>query len=137
MQTFLASDLDYLAIKRQSKLRPGEVILINFSGAQFEANVALDDIYIAVQGIRDLVNKADTYHQTAFDSALRSLENDMSEAVSRLRKATKIIRKLLRHCGAANDGGVVSHKVDSEHGFYEAHRRAFKLLACDIHLRFP
>jgi hypothetical protein len=97
MQTFLASDLDYLAIKRQSKLRPGDVILNNFSGAQFEANVALDDIYIAVQDIRELVNQADAYHQTAFDSALWSLENDMGEAVSRLRKATKFIRSPLRH----------------------------------------
>jgi hypothetical protein len=97
MLTFMASDLDYLAVRRQSKLRPGEVILINFSGAQFEANVALDHIYIAVQGIRDLVNQADTYHQTAFDSALWSLENDMGEPVSRLRKATKFIRSLLRH----------------------------------------
>jgi hypothetical protein len=97
MQTFLASDLDYLAIKRQSKLKPSEVICNNRSGAQFEANIALDDIYIAVQGIRDIVNQADTYHRTAFDSALWSLEDDMGEAVSRMRKATKFIRSVLRH----------------------------------------
>jgi hypothetical protein len=97
MQTFLASDLDYLAVKRQSKLKPGEVICINLSGAQFEANVALDNVYVAVQDIRDLVNQADTYRKTAFGARLSSLENDMSEATTRLRKATKFIRSLLRH----------------------------------------
>jgi hypothetical protein len=65
------------------------------SGAQFEANVALDDIYAAVQRIRDLVNRADTHRKTAWDKSLWSRENDMRSATSRLRDATKIIRKLL------------------------------------------
>jgi hypothetical protein len=89
-----------LAPERKSKLSTPDVIPIdvlqrNLSGAQFDANVALDDIYATVQRIRELVNRAGTRHKTAWDRSLWSRENDLRSATARLRYATKIIRKML------------------------------------------
>jgi hypothetical protein len=92
-----------LAVERKPKLSIPDVIPIDvlqkrdFSGAQFEANVALDDIYAAVQRIRELVNRANTRGKKAWDMSLWSRENELRRATSRLRDTTKIIRKLLCH----------------------------------------
>lgn len=93
----------HLAVEREPKIKAARVIPITalqkreLSGAQFEANIALDDIYAAVQRIRALVNRTETYRKTAWDKSLWSRENDFRRATSRLDDATKIIRKLLRH----------------------------------------
>jgi aminoglycoside phosphotransferase family enzyme len=100
--TVTASNVDS-AVEPKSKLSTPDVISIDvlqqrdLSGAQFEANVALDDIYAAVQRIRDLVNRANTRRKKAWDMSLWSRENELRRATSRLHDVTKIIRKLLRH----------------------------------------
>jgi hypothetical protein len=56
---------------------------------QFEAHVALDDVYIAVQLIRDVVVAAETYCPEALHESLRPLMQDMEEAKMRLALALR------------------------------------------------
>jgi hypothetical protein len=56
---------------------------------QFEAHVALDDVYIAVQLIRDVVVAAETYCPEALHESLWPLMQDMEEAKMRLAVALR------------------------------------------------
>jgi len=56
---------------------------------QFVAHVALDDVYIAVQLIRDVVVEAETYCPEALHESLWPLMQDMEEAKMRLAVALR------------------------------------------------
>ena len=56
---------------------------------QFAAHVALDDVYIAVQLIRDVVVEAETYCPEALHESLWPLMQDMEEAKMRLAVALR------------------------------------------------
>jgi len=56
---------------------------------QFDAHVALDDVYIAVQLVRDVVVAAETYCPEALHESLRPLMQDMEEAKLRLAAALR------------------------------------------------
>jgi len=56
---------------------------------QLEAHVALDDVYIAVQRVRDIVVAAETYCPEALQESLRPLMQDMEEAKLRLAIALR------------------------------------------------
>jgi hypothetical protein len=54
---------------------------------RLEAHIALDDWYIALQLIRDVVAAAETYTPSAFRESVRPLWLDAHEAQARLRSA--------------------------------------------------
>jgi hypothetical protein len=56
---------------------------------QLEAHVALDDVYIAVQLVRDVVVEAETYCPEALHESLWPLMQDMEEAKTRLAVALR------------------------------------------------
>jgi len=56
---------------------------------QLEAHVALDDVYIAVQLVRDVVAAAETYCPEALQESLWPLMLDMEEAKMRLATALR------------------------------------------------
>jgi len=68
---------------RSSKGRENEM------DGKFEAHVALDDVYIAVQLIRDVVVEAETYCPEALHESLWPLMQDMEEAKLRLAVALR------------------------------------------------
>lgn len=55
----------------------------------FQAHVALDDVYIAVQLIRDVVVAAETYCPEALHESLWPLMQDMEDAKLRLAVALR------------------------------------------------
>ena len=55
--------------------------------SQFEALLALDDCYIALQRIRDVVAAAESYTSAAFRESVRPLWQDAREAQARLLSA--------------------------------------------------
>jgi hypothetical protein len=55
----------------------------------FESHVALDDVYIAVQLIRDVVVAAETYCPEALHESLWPLMQDMEDAKLRLAAALR------------------------------------------------
>ncbi len=54
---------------------------------QLEADISLDDVYIAVQRVRDVVVAAETYCPEALHESLKPLTQDMEEARMRLVEA--------------------------------------------------
>ena len=56
---------------------------------QLEAHIALDDVYIAVQLVRDVVVAAETYCPEALHESLWPLMQDMEEAKMRLAVALR------------------------------------------------
>jgi len=60
---------------------------------QLEGQIALDDIYIAVQRIRDVVSDAETYRPQAMRESLKPLLQDMAEARVRLEKALRLLEE--------------------------------------------
>jgi hypothetical protein len=54
---------------------------------RFEAHVGLDDVYIAVQLIRDVIVAAETYCPEALHESLWPLMQEMEEAKMRLAVA--------------------------------------------------
>lgn len=60
---------------------------------QLESHIALDDVYIAVQRIRDIVVAAETYCPDALHESLTPHMQDMEEAKTRLAAALKLLEE--------------------------------------------
>lgn len=60
---------------------------------QIEALVALDDWYIALQRIRDVVAAAETYRPTAFRASINPLWRDARQAQARLLSALDTLKR--------------------------------------------
>jgi hypothetical protein len=58
---------------------------------QLEAHIALDDVYIAVQRVRDVVVAAETYCPEALHESLKPLMQDMEKAKMKL---AEVLRQL-------------------------------------------
>ena len=56
---------------------------------QLETHIALDDVYAAVQRVRDVVVAAETYSPEALHESLKPLVQDMGEAKMRLASALR------------------------------------------------
>jgi hypothetical protein len=56
---------------------------------QLEAHIALDDVCIAVQRVRDVVVATETYCPEALHESLKPLMQDMEEAKMRLAEALR------------------------------------------------
>ena len=70
---------------------------------KLEAHVALDDVYIAVQLVRDVVVAAETYCPEALHESLWPLMQDMEDAKLRLVVA---LNQLEEASIAADNGGA-------------------------------
>lgn len=66
---------------------------------QLEAHIALDDIYAAVQRVRDVVVTANTYSPEALHESLKLLAQDMEEAKMRLAEALRQLEEASIHEG--------------------------------------
>jgi hypothetical protein len=60
---------------------------------KLEAHIALDDIYAAVQRVRDVVVAAETYWPDALHESLVPLMHDMAEARVRLEEALRLLEE--------------------------------------------
>jgi len=58
---------------------------------KLEAHIALDDIYAAVQRVRDVVVGAETYCPEALHESLHPLMQEMAEARVRLEDALRLL----------------------------------------------
>lgn len=56
---------------------------------QLEPHIALDDIYAAVQRVRDVVVAAEAYSPEALHESLKPLMQDMEEGKMRLAEALR------------------------------------------------
>jgi len=78
---------------------------------QLESLVALDDWYIALQRLRDVVAAADTYAPSAFRESVRPLWQDAREAQARLFSALgtleKETEKARKPVEIEDDGGCI------------------------------
>jgi len=61
----------------------------NEMDGQLEAHIALDDVYIAVQRVRDVVVAAETYCPEALRESLKTQMHDMEQAKIRLAEALR------------------------------------------------
>jgi hypothetical protein len=79
---------------------------------KLEALVALDDWYIALQRIRDVVAAAETYAPGAFRESVKPLWQDTSEAQARLLSALGTLEretaKARKPLESEDDGGCVA-----------------------------
>jgi uncharacterized protein (UPF0147 family) len=60
---------------------------------QLEAHIALDDIYAAVQRVRDVVVAADTYCPEALHESLQILMQEMEEAKVKLAQGLRMLEE--------------------------------------------
>jgi len=77
---------------------------------QLEAHIALDDWYIALQRIRDVVAAAETYSPTAFRESVKPLWQDTREAQTRLLSALGTLER-----GTAKERKPVEIEDDESH----------------------
>jgi hypothetical protein len=60
---------------------------------KLESHLALDDVYIAIQRIRDIVVAAETYCPGALHESLAPHMQDMEDAKMRLADALKLLEE--------------------------------------------